>query len=83
MMLLHQLPRELLTIVLITSSSWLPHQVAASPAVNVALQASFNSPPYLLELLYVTSELASDESHTDYLQRDCSRGELDSLLSTS
>lgn len=26
----------------------------ASPAVNVALQASFDSAPYLVELLYVT-----------------------------
>jgi len=28
--------------------------VNASPAVNVALQASFDSAPYLVELLYVT-----------------------------
>jgi hypothetical protein len=30
----------------------------ASPAVNVALQASFDSSPYLVELLYVDTVLA-------------------------
>lgn len=30
----------------------------ASPAVNVALQASFDSSPYLVELLYVNTVLA-------------------------
>lgn len=34
-------------------------RVAASPSVNVALQASFNSPPYLLELLFVTVNFLS------------------------
>lgn len=34
-------------------------RVAASPSVNVALQASFNSAPYLLELLFVTVKFLS------------------------
>lgn len=33
------------------------HHTVASKAVNVALQASFRSPPYLLELLLVTMNL--------------------------
>ena len=48
-MLLNLLPWELIATLLI------PTPVAlASTAVNVALQASFRSPPYLLELLLVT-----------------------------
>ena len=31
--------------------------VLASPSVNVALQASFSAPPYILELLLVTAVL--------------------------
>lgn len=55
--------------------------VAASPAINVALQASFDSSPYLVELLwvdiqhdykgmnahvYVSSESAAEENSTSY-----------------
>ncbi|KAL1865621.1 killer toxin resistant protein [Paecilomyces lecythidis] len=40
----------------------LPLLVQASPSVNVALQASFNSAPYLLELL----ETAAEENPTSY-----------------
>ncbi|KAH7064697.1 UDP-glucose:glycoprotein glucosyltransferase-domain-containing protein [Macrophomina phaseolina] len=39
-----------------------PHSVTASPPINVALQARFNSPPYLVELL----ETAADENSTAY-----------------
>ncbi|KAL8760548.1 MAG: hypothetical protein Q9184_003275 [Pyrenodesmia sp. 2 TL-2023] len=40
----------------------LPSSVSAAPTVNVALQASFNSAPYLLELL----ETAAEENVTSY-----------------
>ncbi|KAL8706222.1 MAG: hypothetical protein Q9201_000728 [Fulgogasparrea decipioides] len=40
----------------------LPRAASAVPAVNVALQASFNSAPYLLELL----EAAAEENSTAY-----------------
>ncbi|KAI4199522.1 MAG: hypothetical protein LQ350_004588 [Teloschistes chrysophthalmus] len=40
----------------------LSRSVSAAPAVNVALQASFNSAPYLLELL----ETAAEENATAY-----------------
>ena len=45
-----KLPWELLGGV-IFSSIWLTNGVTAGAAVNVALQASFDSPPYILELL--------------------------------
>lgn len=45
-----KLPWELLLGVSF-SSIWLTNGVTAGPAVNVALQASFDSPPYMLELL--------------------------------
>ena len=45
-----RLPWELLGGI-IYSSIWLTNGIAAGPAVNVALQASFDSPPYMLELL--------------------------------
>lgn len=32
----------------------LPYGAIASPSVNVALQASFDAGPYLVELLYAT-----------------------------
>ena len=38
------------------AASFLP--VQADKAVNVALQASFHSPPFLLELLLVTIKLS-------------------------
>ena len=54
-MRLSLLPSELLG--LLTSLSYFPlFAVSASPTVNVALQASFNAPPYILELLLVTFE---------------------------
>ena len=38
----------------------IPGHVAAGPSVNVAMQAAFPAPPYLVELLYVvTRELES------------------------
>ncbi|KAL8696535.1 MAG: hypothetical protein Q9224_002745 [Gallowayella concinna] len=40
----------------------LSQTASAAPTVNVALQASFNSPPYLLELL----ETAAEENSTAY-----------------
>lgn len=43
------LPWEIFAFLLI-----FPQHVVAGAAVNVRLQASFNSPPYLLELLLVT-----------------------------
>lgn len=39
-----------------------PHAISASPPINVALQARFNSPPYLVELL----ETAAYENSTAY-----------------
>lgn len=56
-MRLHKLPGELLAIAVLSSSNILVQQTLASPTVNVGLQASFNSPPYLLELLYATQVL--------------------------
>ncbi len=51
-MLLYSLPKELigLLFLVITPNR---HGTLADPAVNVALQASFNAPPYILELLLV------------------------------
>ena len=54
MLSLSFLPRELARLLLI-SSVLNASRVSADLAVNVALQASFNSPPYLLELLLVTT----------------------------
>lgn len=48
-MLLYLSPWELIATLLIPTQ-----EVLASTAVNVALQTSFHSPPYLLELLLVT-----------------------------
>ena len=45
-----KLPWELLGG-LVFSIIWIADGVTAGPAVNVALQASFDSPPYMLELL--------------------------------
>lgn len=39
---------------ILTFTLALPWIALAAPAVNVALQASFNSAPYLVELLLVT-----------------------------
>ncbi|KAL8794549.1 MAG: hypothetical protein Q9195_002884 [Heterodermia aff. obscurata] len=58
---LQKLPWELLGG-LIFSSIWLTDGVTAGPAVNVALQASFGSPPYMLELL----ETAAEENSSAY-----------------
>lgn len=54
MLSLSFLPWELARFLLI-SSVLNASRVSGGPAVNVALQASFNSPPYLLELLLVTT----------------------------
>lgn len=48
-MRLSLLPEELL--VFLFSASLSVRHAIASPSVNVALQASFNAPPYILELL--------------------------------
>ena len=52
-MRLSLLPPELLGFIL-GLSSFKAQYAFASPTVNVALQASFNAPPYILELLLVT-----------------------------
>lgn len=52
-MRLSLLPSELLGV-LLGLSSLTPYYAFAGPTVNVALQASFNAPPYILELLFVT-----------------------------
>ena len=51
-MRLSLLPAELLGVLLVSSSST-ARRVLAGPSVNVALQASFSAPPYILELLLV------------------------------
>ncbi|KAL8659141.1 MAG: hypothetical protein Q9226_000605 [Calogaya cf. arnoldii] len=48
--------------VLLISTSALIRSACTAPVVNVALQASFSSPPYLLELL----ETAAEENATAY-----------------
>ncbi|KAL9586116.1 MAG: hypothetical protein Q9212_001097 [Teloschistes hypoglaucus] len=50
----------------------LSRSVSAAPAVNVALQASFNSAPYLLELLLVTlpEQLAGVLSQLTFVHRE-------------
>lgn len=45
------LPAEIL--LLVGSLQLVPTALAASASVNIGLQASFNSAPYLVELLYV------------------------------
>ena len=52
-MRLSLLPSELFGVLLGVSSFTAQHAYAG-PTVNVALQASFNAPPYILELLLVT-----------------------------
>ena len=49
-MLFPSLSQELLGLLLLSSSFRL-QRAAAGPSVNVALQASFDAPPYILELL--------------------------------
>lgn len=51
-MQLFLMPAELLGLLFILGPL-ISLPVSASPAVNVALQASFNAPPYILELLSV------------------------------
>ncbi|KAH0556426.1 hypothetical protein GP486_005655 [Trichoglossum hirsutum] len=51
-----------LTGALLLTASLLVQRSSASPSVNVELKASFNSPPYLLELL----ETAAEENETSY-----------------
>ena len=50
-MRLSLLPSEVLALL---GLSFTVQHVSAAPTVNVALQASFNAPPYILELLLVT-----------------------------
>ena len=52
-MRLSLLPSELLGFIF-GLSVFKAQSAFASPTVNVALQASFNAPPYILELLLVT-----------------------------
>lgn len=52
-MRLSLLPPDLLGV-LLASTALNAYYTHAGPAVNVALQASFNAPPYILELLLVT-----------------------------
>lgn len=52
-MRLSLLPSELLRVLLVSSPFTARHALAG-PSVNVALQASFSAPPYILELLSVT-----------------------------
>ena len=61
-MLFPSLPSELVRVLLV-SSVLNAARVSAGPAVNVALQASFNSPPYLLELLLVTTRNSESMRH--------------------
>ena len=49
-MLVFFLLQELLGLLLLFTS-FNVQKVAAGPSVNVALQASFDAPPYILELL--------------------------------
>jgi hypothetical protein len=51
----------------------------AGPSINVALRASFDSAPYLVELLYVES--LCDSYAANPPQRNCSRRELHRILS--
>ena len=48
-MFIASFPQELLGLLLLTTS--IIDHAAAGPSVNVALQASFDAPPYILELL--------------------------------
>ena len=50
-MRLSLLPSEVLALL---GLSFTVQHAFAGPSVNVALQASFNAPPYILELLLVT-----------------------------
>ncbi|KAL8873392.1 MAG: hypothetical protein Q9174_001135 [Haloplaca sp. 1 TL-2023] len=54
--------RRLPISALLISASFVSDRVSAAPAVNVALQASFSSSPYLVELL----ETAAEENSTAY-----------------
>ena len=69
-MLLRLLPPDLLGL-LVVSSVLTPSFILASPAVNVALQASFDAPPYILELLLVTmtSYFIQDNAADTILER--------------
>ncbi|KAL9099734.1 MAG: hypothetical protein Q9163_004812 [Psora crenata] len=60
-MLLSAVPQGFTRLVVLAISFGTQHSIA-SPAINVALQASFNAPPYLLELL----ETAAEENTTAY-----------------
>ena len=55
-MRLSLLPSELLGV-LLGISSFTTEYAIAGPTVNVALQASFAAPPYILELLLVTLKI--------------------------
>ena len=55
-MRLSLLPSEVLEV-LLGLSSFIAQYAFAGPTVNVALQASFNAPPYILELLLVNLKI--------------------------
>ena len=81
-MRLSLLPSELLGVLLVSSSRIVQYAIAG-PTVNVALQASFNAPPYILELLLVTLKFPIFllAGRTDILQGDSGRREPDCILS--
>ena len=56
------LPSEVLALL---GLSFTVQHAFAGPTVNVALQASFNAPPYILELLLVTLKIWCDLTSKD------------------
>ena len=81
-MRLSLLPSELLGVLLVSSSRIVQNAIAG-PTVNVALQASFNAPPYILELLLVTLKLPISRCMEEltFLQGDSGGREFDCLFS--
>ena len=67
------LPSELLGVLLVSSAVTVRHALAG-PNVNVALQASFNAPPYILELLLVTFKLQIRRAWRAYILQGNSCG---------
>ena len=83
-MRLSLLPIELLGFIL-GLSSFEAQYAYAGPTVNVALQASFNAPPYILELLLVTLNIQIQllDEMSDLSQRNSRRRKLNCLFSHS
>ena len=83
-MRLSLLPSELLGFIL-GLSSFKAQYAYAGPTVNVALQASFNAPPYILELLLVTLNIQIQplSEKSDVLQRNSRRRKRNCLFSPS